>query len=124
MGGSLVRYFTLPHDPSSSRIAFLIANYVGLMSAGILLVLVVISNNIAIRRLGLARWKRTQRLLYPAALGVAAHGFIYQFLEERALAGVVILAAASLVVGWLQLRGAAASRLLREQEVAPVLSDR
>jgi sulfoxide reductase heme-binding subunit YedZ len=123
MGGRLVRYFTLPDNPSSGLTAFLVANYLGLMSAGMLLMLVVISNDIAIRRLGLARWKRTQRLLYPAVIGVAAHGFIYQFLEKRALAGILVLAAAFLGVGWVQLRGAAASRLLREREGAPFVSE-
>jgi sulfoxide reductase heme-binding subunit YedZ len=105
MGGRLTRYFAVPEDLSSGSIAFVAANYLGLLSALIFLGLVAISNNYAIRRMGLPPWKRAQRLAYVAALAAAVHGFLYQFIERRGLAGIVVAVSIFIFVWLLQLRG-------------------
>ena len=105
LGGQVARYFTLPADPPSGSMAFVAANYLGLISAGIFLGLVAISNNPAIRKLGLPRWKRAQRLSYAAAAAAAAHGFIYQFLEKRGVTGWAVSVSVFFIVSLLQLHG-------------------
>ncbi len=59
------------------------ANYVGLAQAAIFGLLLLLSNDIALRRLGTARWKRLQRLNYLAFGLVVAHGVTYQMVEIR-----------------------------------------
>jgi sulfoxide reductase heme-binding subunit YedZ len=108
MGGSLSRYFTLPRPQTTAGTAFVVANYVGLLSALVLALLLMISNNPAIRKFGLTKWKRAQRLAYVAAIAAAIHGLAYQLLEERTLILVGALAAVSIGIWILQMRGAAA----------------
>jgi sulfoxide reductase heme-binding subunit YedZ len=105
MGGVLLRYFTIPDPVPKGRVAFVAANYIGLIAAGVLAFLVMISNDVAIRRLGLARWKKAQRLAYVAAIATAAHGLLYQFQENRVFWAILFLAAASVFVFVLQVKG-------------------
>lgn len=60
-----------------------LANYLGLFQATLLVVLLLLSNNRALRKLGTRRWKNAQRLAYIAFGSVAAHGFLYQWAEGR-----------------------------------------
>jgi sulfoxide reductase heme-binding subunit YedZ len=62
---------------------FGLANYLGAAQASVLVLLLLISNNAALRRLGLRRWKALQRLSYAAAGLIALHGFAYQIVERR-----------------------------------------
>ncbi len=105
MGGSLVRYFTPAEPRSTDGTLFVATNYVGLISALILVVLVFISTNVAIRTLGLGRWKAIQRTAYLAAAAATAHGIVYQVVGNRAktLIALVIIAATSVLI--LQLKG-------------------
>ena len=86
---------------------FVMTNYLGLISAAVLLVLVLISNNFAIKRLGLAAWKRLQRLAYVAVALVLLHGATYQFLEKRSLPWVIVISILTLEVAAVQLKGRA-----------------
>ena len=110
MKGDIVRYFALPDPALVSAKVFVAANYLGLLAAFILAILVVISNNISIRSLGLDRWKRMQRMVYLAAVATVLHGVLYQILETRAIPAVVLLLLVSLAVLVLQLRGAGKRR--------------
>ncbi|MGQ0603041.1 MAG: ferric reductase-like transmembrane domain-containing protein [Anaerolineales bacterium] len=65
---------------------FGLANYAGLAQAGILGFLLLLSNNIALRRLGVPRWKSLQRLSYLAFALVFMHTLAYQSIEERLVA--------------------------------------
>lgn len=110
MGGVLSRYFIVPADAGASNWAFVSGNYVGLLSAIVLAWLVAISNNVGVRSLGLARWKKIQRMAYVAAAAAAIHGIIYQ-LQEKRNAGMIFLVVASVVVVVvLQLKGMRARR--------------
>jgi sulfoxide reductase heme-binding subunit YedZ len=67
----------------------------GLVIAIILLILLCISNNRMLARLGPLRWKRLQYLAYPALLLTAAHGVAFQLLEARAPLLIAVLIAMS-----------------------------
>jgi DMSO/TMAO reductase YedYZ heme-binding membrane subunit len=62
---------------------FGLANTVGLLQACLLALLLTISNNRAMRRLGVGRWKWLQRLSYAAFGLIGVHGLAYQYIEGR-----------------------------------------
>ncbi len=110
MGGVLSRYFVLPDAATGAAKAFVAANYAGLMSAVVLLVLVLISNDLSISRMGLQRWKRFQRLAYAAVVAAVIHGLVYQLLEKRPASLVTVVALVAVTIGTFQLRGFAVRR--------------
>lgn len=59
----------------------------------LVLLLLVISSNLALRVLGARWWKRLQRLAYAALLLTAAHGLLFQLLERRAAWAILLLVA-------------------------------
>lgn len=74
------------------------ANDTGLVAAAVLLVLALISNDIALRRLGTAPWRTIQRGAY-IVLGLAiVHAGLYQLIEKPRWWRVLILLASSAVV--------------------------
>lgn len=108
MDGDFVRYFfqrTANGDVGPVRFdAFGIANYLGLIAVLIVLVLLVISNNVSLRKLGPRRWKGIQRYAYLAAGLVAIHGVIYQVIERRQsafIACLIVIAAAAGIMQYL-----------------------
>lgn len=80
--------------------ASIVAGYlVGLL----LLVLLALSNNWSLRKLGPARWKRVQRAAVTALLVTVGHGVVFQVIEGRTggwLAGLVVVAAAIFALRW------------------------
>lgn len=99
MGGRLWLYF-MPPPAEAGRLPirtdlFGLANYTGLGAALLLAGLLTISNDFALRRLGIKRWKGLQRGTYFVLVLTIAHGAVYQLLERRA--GGYVLAFASLV---------------------------
>jgi sulfoxide reductase heme-binding subunit YedZ len=107
MRGHFVRYF-LPapgtHVDGGAAV-FLTANYLGMTGAILLLVLMSISNDIALRKLGVPRWKLLQRSTYVVLAAVVFHGTLYQLLEKRAALLVIVFAAITVIVVVLQLTG-------------------
>jgi methionine sulfoxide reductase heme-binding subunit len=105
MGGDFIRYF---FNRDHGRVggvrldAFGITNHLGLVATLVFLVLLAISSNAAMRKLGPHRWKSIQRWTYAAALLVSVHGFIYQALEKQIPALVAVVIVATLVVASLQ----------------------
>jgi sulfoxide reductase heme-binding subunit YedZ len=92
MGGDLRRYFLAGVGGSRvtrSTSAFLAANYLGLSAAVLLLLLMLLSNDIALARFGVVRWKWLQRSSYVVLALVVAHGALYQLLEKRTV-GLVL----------------------------------
>ena len=111
LGGDVRKYFLLQPNPGSTAYAFVAANWIGLSSSLILLVLVIVSNNISIRTIGLARWKSIQRIAYFAVAAAIAHGIIYQVLEKRNVLVISLVSVIAISVLILQLAGwRAASR--------------
>jgi sulfoxide reductase heme-binding subunit YedZ len=121
--GDFMQYFF--HRMSPSKIgtlrldAFGITNHVGLIATLILLVLLAISSNLAMRKLGPERWKAIQRWNYAAALLVALHAFIYQWLEGRKLAFVAFIIVAAGIVATLQVLGFRQRRETQPQSANP-----
>ena len=76
-------------DPSSSKSLPLLtgkrglANWFGLAQVLLIVGLMLISRNSAIRRLGARRWKQWQRFSYLLAILVTLHLLLYQSIEQR-----------------------------------------
>lgn len=92
-------YFIYKPEEGEHRIPlrhdlFGFANYTGLASGIILAVLLAISNDAALRRLGSGRWKSWQRWNYVATALFVLHGIVFQVVERRALPIVLLCAAA------------------------------
>ncbi len=85
---------------------FGITNYLGLIAVIVFCVLLAISNNTSIKKLGPVRWKRIQQLSYPLLLITFVHGVIYQLLEKRILIFILILVLGFSAVLIFQMRGA------------------
>jgi sulfoxide reductase heme-binding subunit YedZ len=81
-------------------------NDTGLVAALLFALLLAISNDLSLRRLGTKKWKSLQRWTYVAAALTLAHGVAYQAIEKRqpvyeALLWITIAAIAVLqVAGW------------------------
>lgn len=87
MGGRIAQYFFRPVHAGAMQIprvdAFGLANDSGLIATAILIVLLAISSNRAVRMLGAERWKAWQRSSYVAAAATALHAAVYQLLDRR-----------------------------------------
>ncbi len=105
MGGTISRYFVPDASLARDTMLFVTTNYLGLIAAVVLMLLVLISNNKAIAGLGLAPWKRLQRLAYLVSVVVIIHGALYQAIEKRAATWVSILALVSIWTIGIQVRG-------------------
>lgn len=68
----------------------------GVAAAEIMILLLALSNDAALRRLGLPRWKRLQRLAVWLPALVAAHGALWLALAGRGPFAAVVLAALAL----------------------------
>lgn len=109
MGGKFWHYFLYPLDGSHTiplrRDAFGFANYTGLGATLILLLLLALSNDLSLRRLGTRRWKALQRWNYANIGLVFVHGIAYQFLERRKIVFVLIFSLMVAAVAILQVAG-------------------
>lgn len=92
------------------------ANYTGLAVAMILLLLLSLSNDSSLIRLGLHRWKALQRWNYAGFLLLVLHGAAYQFIEKRGPGFIVLFAISVLLVCAFQVSGFRAIR--KEKRVA------
>lgn len=78
------------------------ANYTGLLAALLFLILVIISNDLSLRRLGTPRWKSLQRWAYAAFALTVIHGILYQIIEKRRLSWVLVSGATVLAACMIQ----------------------
>lgn len=101
---------TLPHLRLDG---FGAANYTGLASALVLILLLALSNDRSLRALGTPRWKGLQRWNYVAFTLMAAHGVLYQVLESRAVPWIGVFVASVVAVAILQLAGFTVTRRRR-----------
>ncbi|MBA3342520.1 MAG: ferric reductase-like transmembrane domain-containing protein [Gemmatimonadaceae bacterium] len=122
MGGSLRRYF-LPSaaaegEASAATLAFVAANYMGLVAALLLVILLAISSDVALRALGVPAWKRIQRSNYFIIALVAVHGVFYQLLEKRRPELVMLFGAMLAAVLVFQVAGVRRRRQMAGSRVA------
>jgi len=99
-------------EPGHPRIAglrtdlFGAANDTGLVAAVLLLLLALISNDVALRGLGVARWRTVQRSAYVVLGLTVAHAALYQVIGSQRFLLVLVLVVATVVVLTLQALGA------------------
>lgn len=111
MAGRIWQYFVPgPGDrwllPIPIRVdAFGLANYTGVVAGLLLIILALLSNDLALRRLGTRRWKNLQRLNYGVAGLILAHGLLYQVIERREVPMVGLFLMAIGLVGAAQVAG-------------------
>ena len=88
-------------------------NYTGFIAALLFLMLLAISNDLSLRRLGTQRWKSLQRWTYAAVGLTFLHAIVYQQVEKRQLTyeslvwGMIALVCAMQLWGWWSKRRAA-----------------
>lgn len=81
------------------------ANYTGLIAALIIILLLALSNDFSLRRLGGRRWKFLQRWNYAVIALVVLHSVAYQFIEERQLPYVISFGSIVVTVLLIQVLG-------------------
>lgn len=113
MGGKFWLYF-LPKKPQFIPFRydlFGFANYTGLGSMLILIILLVLSNNRSLRKWGTQKWKSLQRWNYVNFLLIMLHGVAYQLIEKRFAVWVatflimIILVVTIQAIGFFKIRG-------------------
>ena len=82
-------FFKHLHPLKVQNNQFGLANYTGLVAALLFLLLLVISNDVSLRKLGTRTWKSLQRWTYLAAALSILHGIVFQLIEKRRLAWLV-----------------------------------
>jgi sulfoxide reductase heme-binding subunit YedZ len=109
MAGRFWLYFLYPREEGHlipfRYDLFGLANYSGLGVSLVLALLLGLSNNAALTRLGSHRWKMLQRWNYAGFALLIVHGAVYQLLEKRMAGFVLVFAAAVIFVGVLQAAG-------------------
>jgi sulfoxide reductase heme-binding subunit YedZ len=85
MNGRILNYFIQTTGRGYRLLlnAFGISNHLGLLATVILIMLLVLSNDISLKRLKGKRWKLLQRFNYLLALLVFVHTFLYQMISQR-----------------------------------------
>lgn len=94
-----------PHFLPLRHDAFGFANFAGLGSTLVLMVLLGLSNDRSLRALGTRPWKALQRWNYAGFALVVAHSVAYQLIEKRELPFVGLFSAMGLLVMALQFAG-------------------
>jgi methionine sulfoxide reductase heme-binding subunit len=82
-----------------------LANHVGLAATVIVVLLLLLSNDYALRRLGIRRWKAFQRWNYGLFTFTIVHGIMYLWIERRSLSYLVLLGGIAVVVVVIQWMG-------------------
>ncbi len=77
-------YFVNDHH-KLRRDLFGFGNYTGLIATLIFTLLLALSNDLSLGKLGAKRWKSLQRWVYAAGILTAAHAIAYQQIEKRIL---------------------------------------
>ena len=98
------QHYRVRHD------LFGIGNDTGLLAALLFLVLLAISNDLSLRRLGTRTWKSLQRWTYMAVALTLMHAVAYQLVEKRQAAydalvwATIAMTAVLQVAGWWRTR--------------------
>jgi len=97
-------YFVNEHHQLRTGM-FGFGNDIGLVAALLFLMLLAISNDFSLRRLGTVKWKSLQRWTYVAIVLTAVHAVAYQNVEKRTLPFRVLLYAVCAAILILQIAG-------------------
>lgn len=109
MRGRMWTYFVYPAEQARLfplRLdSFGWANHLGLIAGLLLVLLLALSNDWSLTRLGARRWKALQRWNYTVFGLILAHGVLYQVIEKRIAGWVITFAVLSALVIVLQVAG-------------------
>jgi DMSO/TMAO reductase YedYZ heme-binding membrane subunit len=111
------------HIPIPRIDVFGLTNDFGLLAVIIAVVLLAISNDLSLRSLGAARWKRIQQWNYWFAAFVLAHAVIFQFTEKRTWRFLLLEAGIVGVAATLQLAAFRARRAMEQRGITIGVSD-
>ena len=89
------------------------ANHLGLIATLLVILLLAISNDYSLRKLGTRRWKSWQRWTYYLAGLLVIHSVLYQLVEHRPVLFVVLFAIVMVLGLAIQLYGVALYRRRR-----------
>jgi sulfoxide reductase heme-binding subunit YedZ len=107
--GRMWTYFLYPAEQNRSFPVRLDSvgwsNHLGLLAGLLLIMLLALSNDWSLNRLGARRWKGLQRWNYAVFGLVIAHGVLYQILEKRIVSWVFIFGFLSVVIIVMQVAG-------------------
>lgn len=95
---AFVKAAPTPPSPVLRNGLFSLGAVAGYVVGALLLLLLALSSDRALRRLGAARWKRLQRASYAAFALTALHGLAFQLLEARRAGLALLMVALSLAV--------------------------
>ncbi len=95
----------LPFAEATQYLLYSAGTIAGFLVGVVFIVLLGLSNDWSLRRLGRRKWKRMQRLAYVAFGLIMVHGFAFQLIESRQLALVGGMAVAGAMVVFAQFAG-------------------
>jgi len=107
------------HPVRVQKSPFGLANYLGVAAMLVFLLLLLISNDSSVRKLGTARWKSIQRWSYVGAGLTVVHGLAYQFVEKRQAEWVAVLLVIAALAAGLQVTGFLLVRRARTVSTRP-----
>ena len=96
-------FFKQLHPLKIQNTQFGLANYTGLIAALIFVLLLILSNDASLRRLGMLRWKYLQRYIYLAFALTVLHGALFQAIESRHISWVIFFSAVIAAVAAFQM---------------------
>lgn len=109
MGGKFWLYFIYPPDQPHRILLrydfFGFANFTGLSATLIIIMLLITSNAISMRKLGTALWKKIQRWNYVGGVLIILHSIAYQFIENRNLPFIALFSLIALMALTFQVAG-------------------
>lgn len=118
--GSMVLYFLSQVGPDKRLVlrtdAFGFANYTGLVATLVIAMLLALSNDWSLRRLGARKWKSLQRWNYAGFTLIVLHGVVYQVIEKRNLPYPIIFGLMVLLVVAIQLTAFMRRRRMKPAE--------
>lgn len=96
-----------PHPPSAEirNSLYMWGTIVGYLVALLFILLLSLSNDWAVRKVGIKWWKRLQQTAYLIFIFTVVHAFAFQVLEDRQKIWMLVIAFLSVIVVWLQIRG-------------------
>lgn len=111
--GIYVENSPLPPSPEIRSELYSFGTIIGYVIAVLFIVLLTLSNDWMVRKIGLKWWKRIQRLGYLGFLFSCAHAFVFQILESRETLWIIVVMFVTVLVLIGQGYGIASIRRLR-----------
>ena len=108
MGNIWLYFFKAVEDVDSFKLRndlFGYANYAGLLAGFILLLLLLLSNDLSLNILKSKRWKSFQQTIYLLFVLTLAHGIMFQVIEKRKTALVILFGVVILIPVIMQIKG-------------------